>query len=201
MTGFDMSESIVPKSDQINAEHLLAAPATVTITEVRKGSSEQPVNVLLAEFPGLPFRPSKTVRRIMVAAWGPDASTYVGKRMTLFNDPSVRWAGQAVGGIRVSHMSGIKTPLTLALTVTKGKRETTTVQPLPDTPQPVPSRGPSPLDALMAALKANGLTEAGPALEFISNTVGRDVKATKELTSDEVDLVVHELTNAPGGAA
>jgi hypothetical protein len=68
MTGFDLTESIVPKSDQLNAEDLLTGPRTFTITEVRKGSLEQPVDIHLAEFPGRPFRPSKTVRRILVAA-------------------------------------------------------------------------------------------------------------------------------------
>jgi hypothetical protein len=54
--------------------------------------------VHLVEFPGRPFKPSKTVRRIMVAAWGPDASTYAGKRMTLYRDAacaSAAWTSAA----------------------------------------------------------------------------------------------------------
>jgi hypothetical protein len=66
----DMTDTIVPKSDQLNAEDLLTGPRTFTITEVRKGSAEQPVDIHLAEFPGRPFKPSKTVRRILVSAWG-----------------------------------------------------------------------------------------------------------------------------------
>ncbi|NKZ93745.1 hypothetical protein GS966_28905 [Rhodococcus hoagii] len=89
------------------------------IESVTKGSAEQPVNIHLVEFPGRPFRPSKTVRRILVSAWGPDASTYVGRRMSLYRDASVRFGGQEVGGIRVSHLSHIDKRLTLALTVTR----------------------------------------------------------------------------------
>jgi hypothetical protein len=37
VTGFDMTESIAPKSDQLNAEDLLSGPRTFTIKEVRKG--------------------------------------------------------------------------------------------------------------------------------------------------------------------
>jgi len=135
----DLSDTIVPKSDQLNAEHLLSGPRTFTVTEVRKvGGDEQPVSVHLAEMPGKPFKPSKTVRRILIMAWGNDGDAWAGRRMTLFRDEDVKWAGQAVGGIRVSHLSHIKAPLKLALTETKGKRTTHTVQPLKDDAKPTP---------------------------------------------------------------
>ena len=130
----DLTESIAPKSDQLNAEDLLTGPRTVTVEKVTKGSLEQPVNIHLVGLPGRPFKPSKTVRRILVAAWGADASTYTGRRMTLFRDPAVRFGGQDVGGIRVSHLSHINKRLTLALTVTRGKRAPYVVEPLPDGP-------------------------------------------------------------------
>ena len=116
----DISETIVPKSDQLNAEDLLTGPRTFTVEKVTKGSAEQPVDIHLVEFPGRPFRPSKTVRRILVNAWGPEASAYVGRRLTLYRDPAVKFGGMDVGGIRVSHLSGIDKPLTVALTVSRG---------------------------------------------------------------------------------
>lgn len=135
MTGFDMTESIAPKSDQLNAEDLLTGPRTFTVAEVKRGTTEQPVDVHLVEFPGRPFKPSKTVRRIMVAAWGADASAYAGKRLTLYRDPAVRFGGMDVGGIRVSHMSHIDKPMTLVLSVSKGKRAPYVIKPLAaDTP-------------------------------------------------------------------
>lgn len=136
----DLTETIAPRSDQANAEDFLTGPRTVTITEVRKGASpEQPVDIVLDEFgPGRPFKPSKTVRRILVAAWGAEAANYTGRRMTLYRDPSVRFGGSEVGGIRVSHLSHIDKPLTLALTETRGKRAKHVVQPLKDEPTPVP---------------------------------------------------------------
>lgn len=127
----DLTQSIEPKSDQLNADDLLSGPRTVTVEQVAKGSAEQPVNVNLVEFPGRPFRPSKTVRRILVSAWGSDAATYAGRRMTLYRDASVRFGGQDVGGIRVSHLSHIDKAITIALTVTRGKRAPHTVRPLP----------------------------------------------------------------------
>jgi hypothetical protein len=130
----DLTESIAPKSDQLNAEDLLTGPRTFTVAEVRQGSAEQPVDVHLVEFPGRPFKPSKTVRRIMVAAWGKDSAAYAGRRLTLYRDPTVRFGGQDVGGIRVSHMSHIEKRITLALTTTRGKRAPFVVDPLPDEP-------------------------------------------------------------------
>lgn len=128
----DMTDSIAPKSDQMNAEDLLTGPRTFTIERVRRGSGdEQPFDFHLADFPR-PFKPSKTVRRLMVAAWGKDADQYVGRRLTLYRDPDVRFGGQEVGGIRVSHMSHLDKRLTLALAVTKGKRGKYVVEPLPD---------------------------------------------------------------------
>jgi hypothetical protein len=138
VTTFDLTESIAPKSDQLNAEDLLTGPRTFTISEVRKGSAEQPVDVHLVEFPGRPFKPSKTVRRIMVAAWGPDANTYAGRRMTLYRDPAVRFGGMDVGGIRVSHLSHIDKALTIVLAVSKGKRAPYIVKPLEDAPPTAP---------------------------------------------------------------
>lgn len=133
----DITDTLAPRSDQLNAEDLLTGPRTVTVEKVTKGTAEQPVNIHLVEFPGRPFKPSKTVRRILVAAWGAEASKYTGRRMMLYRDPSVRFGGQDVGGIRVSALSHIESRMTIHLTVTRGKRAPFTVEPLPDGPPPI----------------------------------------------------------------
>ena len=141
----DLTDTIAPRSDQLNAEDLLSGPRTVTITDVHQGAStEQPVDIVTAEFgTGRPWKPSKTVRRILVAAWGPEASAYVGRRATIYRDPDVKFGGMAVGGIRVSHLSHIDQPLTVALTVAKGKRAPFVVKPLTE-PAPAPAAAPTP---------------------------------------------------------
>jgi hypothetical protein len=126
----DVSETTAPKSDQQNFDDYLGGSKTVTVSEVKAGSTEQPVEVHLVEFPGRPFKPSKSMRRVLVAAWGSDSSAYTGRQMTLFGDPEVRFGGQAVGGIRISHLSHLPKPLTVSLTVTRGKRAPFVVQPL-----------------------------------------------------------------------
>jgi hypothetical protein len=126
----DMSGVIVPKSDQINADTLLAGPMTVTVREVQiRGGQEQPVNILLHET-DLAYRPCKSMSRVLVSAWGPDANAYKGRSLTLYRDPDVKWGGLAVGGIRISHMSHIDGKLQLQLTATKGQRKPHVVFPL-----------------------------------------------------------------------
>ena len=126
----DLTETIAPKSDQLNADDLISGPVTVTIREVSKGTTEQPVDVHLVEFPGRAYRPSKSMRRVMVMAWGPEASTYAGHRITLFRNPEITFGREKVGGIEISHLSHIEQPLTVALTATRGKRKNFTVNPL-----------------------------------------------------------------------
>lgn len=130
----DMTDTIVPRSDQMNADDLMTGPRTFTISGVRKASSpDQPVDVQLAEFPdGRPFKPSKSMRRVMVAAWGADASAYIGHRLTLYRDPEITFGKDKVGGVRISHMSDLADgkPLRIALTVTRGKRAPYVVEPL-----------------------------------------------------------------------
>ena len=134
----DISDSLAANSAQQNYDEYLAGPKTVTVAEVTQGTVEQPVNVELVEFPGKPFKPAKSVRRVLAAAWGTDASQWTGRRLTIYGDPSVRYGGKEVGGLRVSHVSHIDKPITVALTVTRGKRAPFTVQPLPDAPAPPP---------------------------------------------------------------
>ena len=129
----DLTSTIVPKSDQLNSDDLITGPRTFTVTEVRvKSTTEQPVDIHLAESPGKPFRPSKTVLRILVTAWGKEGDEYVGRRMTLYRDAEVKWAGQEVGGIRVSALSHITKQIKLALTETRGKKVTHIIKPLAD---------------------------------------------------------------------
>ena len=87
----DIANSLAPRSDQINADDLVAGPMTVTIREVVGGKAEQPYDFLLMETDRA-YRPAVTMRRLIAAAWQTtDASKYVGRRLTLFRDPTVRF--------------------------------------------------------------------------------------------------------------
>jgi len=129
----NLSTTITPKSDQLNADDLISGPRTVRITDVQAGSSpEQPVSIYFDGDNGRPYKPGKSMRRVLVSMWGADSKAYIDKRITLYNDPSITFGPEKTGGIRISHASGIDAPLEIALTVKKGKRKPHTVNPLPD---------------------------------------------------------------------
>ena len=127
----DISKTTEPRSDQQNYDDYANGPKTVTVSDVKSGSAEQPVELHLVEFPGRPYKPGKSMRRVLIAAWGAEASAYVGRKLTLYGDPTIRFGKDEVGGIRIGALSHIDKPLTVALTVTRGKRAPFTVEPLP----------------------------------------------------------------------
>lgn len=127
----DMTAVIQPKSDQMNSDDLMAGPRTIKITKVTlTPGSEQPCAVSFEGDQGKPWKPCKSMARVLVLVWGADSKNYVGKSLTLYRDPDVKWGGMAVGGIRISHMSDMKSNAPLMLTVTRGKKAPYTVKPL-----------------------------------------------------------------------
>lgn len=128
----DLSQTIAPKSDQLNADDLIGGPRTIRVTNVSKmREPDQPIAINFEGDGGKPYKPGKSMRRVLVRVWGNDGTAYVGRRMTLFRDDAVQFGGVAVGGIRISHMSDIGSPVTMALTVTRANRKPFTVKPLP----------------------------------------------------------------------
>jgi hypothetical protein len=127
----DISETLAPNSDQLDAMDLLGGPRTFTITKVSKGNDEQPVQIALAEFPRV-WRPGKSMRRVLAACWGTDATVWEGRRVRLYCDETVRFGNDVVGGTRISHLSHIDKRKSVPLLVKRGKSATFTVEPLPD---------------------------------------------------------------------
>ncbi|MGO2959307.1 MAG: hypothetical protein ACTIDN_09760 [Acetobacter sp.] len=126
----DLSKTIIAKSDQLNADDLLGGPITVTIEDVKQGSHDQPIAVFYKGCKGKPWYPCKSMRRVLVAVWGNDGKGYAGKSCTLHRDPEVKFGGIKVGGIRITHMTGLDEDMALGLQVTRGSKKLYTVHPL-----------------------------------------------------------------------
>lgn len=178
----DITKTVEPRSDQLNYDDVATHDLTITIVEVKGGPPDQPVHLHNAEFPGRPYKPGKSMRRVLIAAWGTEASAYVGRKITLYGDPTIRFGSDAVGGIRIRALSHITEPLTVALTVTRGKRAPFTVQPLA-----------SDTDVLEAALADINAAESIPALKAAWDLAGKrgvqshpDVVAAKEARKTEL---------------
>lgn len=128
----DVGLTIAPKSDQLNSDDLIQGPMTIKITKVagNEGTPEQPINIFFEGDNGKPYRPCKSMRRVLVTIWGRDGAEYVGRSMTLYRDPEVMFGGMKVGGTRISHMSDMTKEITMALTATRANRKPFTVKPL-----------------------------------------------------------------------
>ena len=122
------ADTIKPKSDQLNADDLLVRPMTVTVTDVKRGPVDQPVHISIEG--QQPYKPCKTMRRVIISAWGDKGADWVGKSMTLYCDPSVKFGGVELGGIRISHMSDIKAVMNIMLTASRGRKSMFTIKPL-----------------------------------------------------------------------
>lgn len=181
----DMSQYVIPRSDQMNADDLIAGPRTITVTKVSgTGNPDQPVAVYFDGDAGKPYKPGKSMRRVMIAAWGKDASEYVGKQMTLYCDPGVVFGGMKVGGIRISHMSDIERDFTTALTVTKAKRAPFTVKRLV-----AEAKTPSAKERLFAAARVAAGKGQRPLDEFRASLDPRANKALDEIGDELARLV------------
>jgi hypothetical protein len=146
----DLSATIAPKSDQLNSDDLIGKTLTIEITGVKGvADQQQPIAISFKGDNGKPYKPCKSMRRVLVQVWGKDGNAYVGKKMTLYRDDKVVFGGIAVGGIRISHMSGIDAPITMALTANKQSRKPFTVKPLGNTaPKAAEAEAQAPLPPL-----------------------------------------------------
>ena len=128
----DMMRTIVPKSDQLNADDLVGGH-TITITVNRaevKESGEQKVVLGYEGDNGKPYKPGKAMCHVLINVWGKSSQGYIGKSMTLYRDEKVKFGPDITGGVRISHMSHITEPRTVIIPVSRGIRKPFTVQPL-----------------------------------------------------------------------
>lgn len=152
MTEESMLQTIMPKSDQINADDLLVGPITVVIESQKLLASDQPVVLGISGHPGRPYKPSKSMRRVLAGMYGEYMSKWVGRSLTLYCDPEVTFGKDKTGGIKISHASDIPSDVTFMLTAKRGKRVAHTVKRLETTPPVVAPVTPYPADKFAADL-------------------------------------------------
>lgn len=206
----DISDAAAPKSDQINADDLMSGPRVVTIVDSRPGNAEQPVELITAEFgPSRPYRPGKSMIRVLINAWGPESSTYKGRQLTIYRDPDITFGRDKVGGIRISHMSHIDKKLTLALTVTRGQRKPYIVEPMPDAKPVITNEQATELagkieeapdhdalKAIAAQLKTFQLAAHRDALFGLWKARGEEITAAAQSPTDGADAEQQQLDTA-----
>lgn len=152
MEPIDLTDTLAAKSDQLNADDLIGREIIVQVLGVVKlakaGPTDQPIIISISGG-HQPWKPCKTMRRVLVAAWGGDGSQYIGRWLALFRDPGVRFGKDEVGGIRIRAMSHIPKRVVISLAVAQGKKAVHTI----DILKP-PSLMPQSLDEHVEAYRA-----------------------------------------------
>lgn len=182
-TDDDVTPFLTAKSDQLNADDLVGGPITVRVISARiTGGTEQPVTV---EIDGghRPWKPCKTTMRVLAALWGSAPSAWVGRTIRLYRDPTVKYGGVEVGGIRISGMSHIDGPKKITLAASKKSKVEHRIDVLrAEQPKPraVPQDNAPPpsVDDYLTSIR-QAVREAGGTMtdlvEFVSQKVGQQV--------------------------
>ena len=186
----DISDTLIPNSDQLDAEDLAASgPRIFTIERTSKGNAEQPVNVYFKEFPR-PWRPGRNMRRVLAHCWGKDSAKWDGHQVELYCDPDVMFGKEKVGGTRISRLSHIDGPTSAPIIVGRGSRGKWPVKPLPQTADTKPAAK-KPESPLLAALNSvPDVTTDAERLEFVSLAAGRTVAAPGEITEADSQAAI-----------
>lgn len=127
----DISEIIAPKSDQLNSDDLAAGERTIRIRDVKVlgAGKEQPIWVYFDGDGNKPWKPCKTMARLLANLWkAPDTREWVGRAVTLYCDPAVTWGGAKVGGIRIKAVSHIDAPRQVAVSESKTRKKLTKIE-------------------------------------------------------------------------
>ena len=104
-----VSQAALSKSDQLNFIDLGAnGELLLFITGVEvKTTGSQDVVVYFEGCGNKPYKPNKGMIRVLSECWGDESDNWVGKFVKLYGDPTVTWAGVAVGGLVIRALSDI----------------------------------------------------------------------------------------------
>jgi hypothetical protein len=103
----DIADTLLANSNQLNAADIMGGDVTVQIVSAHRHNDDKQPFSLKVTGGFKPWFPCKTVRRILAEVWGTDAGRYVGRWVRLYREPTVVYAGEEVGGIRVNGLSDI----------------------------------------------------------------------------------------------
>ena len=203
-----LAKAIEPKSDQLNSDDLITGPITVKVTAVDiNESAEQKVVIHYEGDHGKPYKPCKGMTRVMAEIWGgaDNGKSFIGQSMTLYRDPRVKWAGVEVGGIRISHMTGIERDTPVVVTQAKGKRQPAIIHPLtisapaPQATAPTEDKAAAWADKLIERIQTMAtLQDANAALSdaLVSKRLDQ-ISATRPDLKARIDAALDALPSAP----
>jgi hypothetical protein len=118
MAGFNMLDEVLA-SQWMAKEDVTFEGTELTIAGVSKEEIGQDRDVKFAlhfKFGAKPLILNKTNTRILAALFGPQSDGWTNQRIVAYNDPSVGYAGQLTGGVRLRAVSAAKPASVSSLT-------------------------------------------------------------------------------------
>jgi len=198
----DISGAAKARTDQLNADDLRFIDGMIVkIVRVRYlgEGKEQPLHLHLQGFDGRPYKPCKTMIRMLLVGWGKNGQRYVGRYLRLYRDPDVSFGDQGkVGGIRISHCSDLGGPVIEKQTVQRGVKAPFRIDPL--TPEMIAAAGfgEDSLALLRAACAA--ALKRGWTRDQISGVLGAPSAAAVP-EADRPRIVAELASDPPNGSA
>lgn len=189
-----MKITVETRSDQWNAQDFLGGPKTFTVEAVKPGTGPNGLYDVVLQGETRLWRPAKTVIDVMNALWGDEDTDWMGKRVALYNEESVSFGKDQVGGIRVCGASGITEPKKFRVREKKmGSPKIYTIQPLPDAPSEgstAPSISQDVWRRIVDLAAQNGVDQPGP---WAAEQLGRKLNGPQEITAEEAATLMNNL--------
>jgi hypothetical protein len=180
ITKAEFEKTLLPKVDHLTYRHVKThGSITARVAKAsRTGAKDRPLRIDFEPHPlcldqddkPLHYLPCKGMRIVIAEAWGTEPSTWIGRDIHLVGNPDVMYGGKKEGGIQIANLSHIEKPLTVMLTVSRGKKEPFHVGVL-KTETPDPPKKSDPIPAFRSWLEAKGLTEAAACQQIEGRTL------------------------------
>lgn len=191
---------IAPKSDQLNADDLIGGPKLIVITRVSAGNSEQPRHIHYVGGEGRPWKPCKTMMRVLKEHWGTNG--YRGRSVLLVRDPTVSYGkNRNCGGIRIAGLSDIPADTQSMVSINRETRRALPIKRLDSAPatEPKAAKPPGNIEQALRMIAGTDKTTIEPVLtklrEFAwTKEENRAIKeAADKVTAKTVAIEVEDV--------
>lgn len=204
----DLTKHIEADSDCLVAADLVGGPLTILVERVTESgkNDKKKIDIFYANSEK-PFRPCKSMLRILCELWRTtDATTFIGRGITLYREPDCMWKGEKTPGVRICGLSHIEKAVTVVANERRGKMNTYQIEPIRPWPPAAPERQaqPTPEERLQRTL--DGIARASiPALEAAEQALKQRTESG-EIQPDQAEVIraaiegrAAELASEPAG--
>jgi len=154
-----LMQALAPKSDQLNADDLIVANKVIKFTKVLVNlqSEAQKVIVHYENDQGKPWKPSKSMGRVLAEILGADFAAWEGQQIELFKNKEITFGKEKCGGIQIAAMGALKNAVTVMITTKRAVKSKITILPLLVAPEQSKKSNPALREIATALQKASAL--------------------------------------------